>query len=176
VRVYATAATPWAARRALNQTRNILFAVCKGEEVTVTHLLKRYGEVFLALERVLEGEDGLSVVNQNLKIAEIQPHSCAPKHVEHNNLWKTTLQQFKEDSQSKRQSSQMRWEAYKEEPSKVQKGSAGFGPGWRLPEEQAQKKTTPSEDKGSKGKKSKRSHKAHIPKQKSRSTKTKSKS
>ncbi len=52
----------------------ILLSVCKGIEIKVEQLQRRFGEVSFAFEKVLQGDDPSEILNQ--KLQEIAP--CAP--------------------------------------------------------------------------------------------------
>jgi len=59
----------------LNRVKRLLIAACKGVEATQIQLSKKYGEIYLGLERILFGEDGVDVLSQ--KILEATPYSMS---------------------------------------------------------------------------------------------------
>ncbi|KAL6046306.1 hypothetical protein QOT17_022275 [Balamuthia mandrillaris] len=66
-------ANPFAGSACLLRVKSALASVCRGTEVTTLQLSKRYGEILFALERILEGGDGLDLLQQ--KLSDIQPHA-----------------------------------------------------------------------------------------------------
>jgi len=99
---------PFEASLCLRRTKRVLVAACKtGPDVLVTskELQKSYGEVFFALERVLDGDEGMGTFSARLQ--DVQPHitdntreSGRVAVLNATKTWKEALDEYEENQKS----------------------------------------------------------------------------
>jgi len=95
---------PFEASLCLRRTKRVLVAACKtGPDglVTSKELQKPYGEVFFALERVLDGDEGVGTFSARLQ--DVQPHIAENSHesgriavLNATKTWKEALDEYAE--------------------------------------------------------------------------------
>jgi len=87
----------------VQKMKSLLISICKGLDVTTNAISRRYGEIFFALEKVVQGEDGSDVLNQ--KALEISPNSgtktaYVPGNPGAEQAWKNAISNYDKQAKS----------------------------------------------------------------------------